>query len=1361
MSKHNWVFALALLGSCVIGEWHNGDVRADEARFSTHTDAEGKSWFSLSVETTQQAQDKGQQVVILFDTSASQMGLYREDGLSAVKSFATGLENASLFVAALDIKAKSMSTEFASGSSDSFKSAMTKLSQRTPLGATDLISGIDFATKQFDASDSASKHILYVGDGITNAGLNDADVLRNLVGKLIEKQVSFSSYAIGPKQELQLLAALSNHTGGMLYVDAKEITGQSAGVELAKSVTKPIFWPTEAKFDTQPEEVYPFAFPPIRSDRDSVVFGAFEANAPKSLTVTGTIAGKTKTLNFPLEATVAGEGEAIPQIVRLAQVDQGLTLPTLGTPGLTQVRKMVLSSSRTLSKLSSQALATGNTVGAKNLAEEALRQDPGNVEALSVRKSLEKKSLQEAPKRNLQTKKISKKRAPIRVAQAPGDDGGLGDLLDDGDLLGDDMPLDEVDGLDFADDEPLDLESDDEPLDDGLGPVEAEPLDQPAPEGEAPIELIPSDPVPVPAGDGAVVPNEPSFLDQYLDSPEGRAIGEFEYEARLRANILKADVDQALIDARSTMRSDPEGATLDLKRVRENVQRSVDLDEDIREQLLSKLEGGLRQANQRQVEKNETDRLLRNNLAVADSRLQVIEETRSRDNTVRNLLGTFNSLMDERRYEEAVTAAAEIGNIRPRDPRIDVLAEAADAKANLLANYERIMDVRRRRHQMYLAALYDVETSLMPFPDNNPIVYPPAQEWEDLTNRRQKYKSVDLAETGGAEEEIFRQLDSDTQLDFLESPLSEVVEFLEEYHDIEIVIDNRALQDAGLDSNTPITQTLRGISLRSALRLILRELDLTYMVRDEVLQITSLDEAEQDLVTKVYPVADLVLPIQSAGGMNPMMMGGGMGGGMMGGGMGGMGGGMMGGMGGGMMGGMGGGMGGMGMGGGMFAVEDAIQLGTKKPKAVEATKARVRKTKKSSKFATVSVDPKEGQSVEEAWFELFSTKKVDARTVRNTVRELMNTRNFDSVVGLIHASLRSNNAQPWMYQALGLALQAKEAPKDELERALMSAVDLASTPDEMLIVAAYLTKAGLDEPALKLFRNLAPQDPTSPEVYLMGLRAAKRLKDVDGIEWACANILGQAWTSKQVHVPTEAYRVAKATLENLKKTDDARASQFEKTLQQALARDCVVRVTWTGDADVDILIEEPSGSVCSLRNPRSTSGGVILGDSASNSAKNPSADGITETYVLTKGFNGEYRLLMQRVWGQVATGKVTVDIVTNMFTDNVRHVRKQIPLANKDALVVFELNNGRRVEHLAQHQVANAARDQFKMNHAVLAQMVDANADANAIQELASDRGYQLAAASRVNPNIRRQLIAQQLGRRGQVGFQPVLTTLP
>jgi hypothetical protein len=115
---------------------------------------------------------------------------------------------------------------------------------------------------------------------------------------------------------------------------------------------------------------------------------------------------------------------------------------------------------------------------------------------------------------------------------------------------------------------------------------------------------------------------------------------------------------------------------------------------------------------------------------------------------------------------------------------------------------------------------------------------------------------------------------------------------------------------------------LNGVSLKSGLRLLLGDYDLTFIIKDEVLLVTTHDKAETELVTKAYPVADLVIPIRSGGGMmGGGMMGGGMmggmGGGMMGGMGGGMGGGMMGGMGGGMMGGMGGGMMG-GMGRGMF-----------------------------------------------------------------------------------------------------------------------------------------------------------------------------------------------------------------------------------------------------------------------------------------------------------------------------------------------------------------------------------------------------------------------------------------------------------
>ena len=98
-----------------------------------------------------------------------------------------------------------------------------------------------------------------------------------------------------------------------------------------------------------------------------------------------------------------------------------------------------------------------------------------------------------------------------------------------------------------------------------------------------------------------------------------------------------------------------------------------------------------------------------------------------------------------------------------------------------------------------------------------------------------------------------------TQMEFIESPLSDVVDFLEDHHGIEIQMDIRALEDVGIGADTPITKSLKGLSLRSALNLVLRDLSLTWIIRDEVLLITTPKEAESNLTTKVYDVYDLVV----------------------------------------------------------------------------------------------------------------------------------------------------------------------------------------------------------------------------------------------------------------------------------------------------------------------------------------------------------------------------------------------------------------------------------------------------------------------------------------------------------------------
>jgi hypothetical protein len=109
-----------------------------------------------------------------------------------------------------------------------------------------------------------------------------------------------------------------------------------------------------------------------------------------------------------------------------------------------------------------------------------------------------------------------------------------------------------------------------------------------------------------------------------------------------------------------------------------------------------------------------------------------------------------------------------------------------------------------------------------------------------------------------AEAKIRKALDSLTELDFVDTPLTDVVTYLQDLHKINIAFDHKAMSDAGYRTDVQITRTLRGVTLRSALRLILRDLGLTYVIGDEVLLITIPDEAQNRPVAKQYAVADLV-----------------------------------------------------------------------------------------------------------------------------------------------------------------------------------------------------------------------------------------------------------------------------------------------------------------------------------------------------------------------------------------------------------------------------------------------------------------------------------------------------------------------
>jgi hypothetical protein len=180
---------------------------------------------------------------------------------------------------------------------------------------------------------------------------------------------------------------------------------------------------------------------------------------------------------------------------------------------------------------------------------------------------------------------------------------------------------------------------------------------------------------------------------------------------------------------------------------------------------------------------------------------------------------------------------------------------------------------------------------------------------------------------------IQQRLEIKSSFEFQETPLADVVYFLKDLTQMEIQLDKKALDDFGIASDSPVIFNAQDITVQSAMNLMLRQLNLTWVIKDDIVLITTQDEAEEILETKVYPVHDLVtpkpsylfdgmyVPGMSQGGFPRTVpsssgnvekkaksdeMEGGMGGGM---GMGGMGG---------MMG---------GMGGGMFNISDALQAG--------------------------------------------------------------------------------------------------------------------------------------------------------------------------------------------------------------------------------------------------------------------------------------------------------------------------------------------------------------------------------------------------------------------------------------------------
>lgn len=106
--------------------------------------------------------------------------------------------------------------------------------------------------------------------------------------------------------------------------------------------------------------------------------------------------------------------------------------------------------------------------------------------------------------------------------------------------------------------------------------------------------------------------------------------------------------------------------------------------------------------------------------------------------------------------------------------------------------------------------------------------------------------------------DIASALEKNLSVEFDEQPLNEVVEYLRKQTGVVLLADTRAMDDVGLAYDVPVSAKLSDMPLRSLLRHLLKEFDLTWTVRDGVLLITTPEEAECCMETEIYNVLDLI-----------------------------------------------------------------------------------------------------------------------------------------------------------------------------------------------------------------------------------------------------------------------------------------------------------------------------------------------------------------------------------------------------------------------------------------------------------------------------------------------------------------------
>ena len=313
------------------------------------------------------------------------------------------------------------------------------------------------------------------------------------------------------------------------------------------------------------------------------------------------------------------------------------------------------------------------------------------------------------------------------------------------------------------------------------------------------------------------------------------------------------------------------------------------------------------------------------------------------------------------------------------------------------------------------------------------------------------------------------------------------------------------------------------------------------------------------------------------------------------------------------------------------------------------------------------------------WSDYYSKHDETADQLHETVRLLNRSGKPRDVHAAILGYLqhRSKNAEFWMYEALALAIEMNGGRPEDVETALNYAADLAQrshNPNHLVSAADKLMLKGYYDRVGTLIDEAAEKVPHRAEPLLMSINLAQKTKDPKRMAQSIDQLLSLGWPGQDEYFRSEARKQAETLANALREEGRGpEADELLASLPNTEARDVYIRLSWDGNADYDLIVEEPLGATVAHAMPRSVFGGALI--------QNGYGSHPEDVYVCPRGFDGDYTARIMMVYNdpEKPTTRLTLEVITHEGAPQEHketiHLKPDDPKAKP---VVARLENGRR-----------------------------------------------------------------------------------